>query len=322
MSRPALLALAVGALALTACVPVWADSRVVHVGFLRAEAPDELFEPFRRGLQDLGYVEGSNLVLEQRWAHGRYEDLPRLAQELVELKVEVIFASCTPCALAARGASPTIPIVTVSGDPVAMGLATSLGRPGGNVTGFTLFLDEISVKRLEVLKEAVPAVERVVVLWVASNPFWDRIVERMSKAAPGLGMRVQTLKVLHPEDVGHALDGIAGQRIDALLVFEDPVLRDAFASILAFAAKHRIPAIYGRANDVRKGGLMSYGPSFDELFRRAAGYVDRILKGARPADLPIQQPSTFELAVNLTTAKALGITLPKSILLRADHVIR
>ena len=322
MIRPALLALALGVLALATCIEAWADSKIVRVGFLRAEAPDNLFEPFKRGLQDLGYVEGRNLVIEQRWAHGKYNDLPRLAKELVDLKVQVIFASCTPCALAARAATQTIPIVTVSGDPVSMGLAASLARPGGNITGFTLFLDEISVKRLEVLKEAVPTVTRVVVLWVASNPFWEGIVERMSKAAPGLGMRVRALKVLDPDGVAPALDGIVGQRVDALVVFEDPVLRDASPQILAFAAKHRLPAIYGGAGFVRRGGFISYGPNFDDLFRRAAGYVDRILKGARPADLPIEQPSTFELAVNQATARALGIAVPNSILLRADEVIR
>src|SRR5262249_31746044 len=157
------------------------------------------------------------------------------------------------CALAARDATQTIPIVTVSGDPVAMGLAASLARPGGNITGFTLFLDEISVKRLEVLKEAVPTVKRVAVLWVASNPFWERIVEGMSKAAPGFGLRVRALKVLDPQGVGPALDGLTGQRVDALVVFEDPVLRDAGPQIIAFAGRHRLPAIYGGASFVRKG---------------------------------------------------------------------
>ena len=286
------------------------ETRTFHVGFLRAEAPDNLFEPFKRGLRDLGYVEGRNLVIEQRWAHGKYDDLPRLAQELVALKVEVIFASCTPCALAARGATQTIPIVTVSGDPVAMGLAASLPRPGGNITGFTLLLDALSIKRLEIIKEAVPGISRVTVLWSANNPFWEPIINRMVEVAPDLGLRVRTVKVFRLEEIGPALDTIVGQRANALFVFEDPMLREKSDQILMFAAKHRVPAIYGGANFVRSGGLISYGPSLDDLFSRAAGYVDKILKGAKPGDLPIEQPTKFELVVNLKTAKTIGLTIP------------
>jgi len=322
VSKNPLFTLFLVALALGICIAARADTETVHVGFLRAEAPDELLEPFRRGLRDLGYLEGRNLIIEQRWAHGNYDDLPRLARELVALKVEVIFATCTPCALAARGATQTIPIVTVSGDPVAMGLAASLGRPGGNVTGFTLFLDELSVKRLEIIKEVVPGISRVAVLWSANNPFWDRVISRMIEVAPGLGIRVRTVKVFRPEEIEHALDTIVGQRAYALFVFEDPMLRGKTDQIVRFAAKHRFPAIYGGAMYVRSGGLISYGPSFEDLYSRAAIYVDKILKGAKPGDLPIEQPTKFELVVNLKTAKALGLTIPQSILLRADEVIR
>ena len=255
MIRPALLALALGVLALATCIEAWGPTARSCVSASCApRRPTICSSRSSAACRIWDDVEGRNLVIEQRWAHGKYNDLPRLAKELVDLKVQVIFASCTPCALAARAATQTIPIVTVSGDPVSMGLAASLARPGGNITGFTLFLDEISVKRLEVLKEAVPTVIRVVVLWVASNPFWEGIVERMSKAAPGLGMRVRALKVLDPDDVAPALDSIVGQRVDALVVFEDPVLRDASPQILAFAAKHfRTPAIYGGASFVRRG---------------------------------------------------------------------
>ena len=322
MSKNSLFILFLLALALGICTAARAETKTVHVGFLRAEAPDELLEPFRRGLRDLGYVEGRNLVIEQRWAHGNYDDLPRLAKELVALKVDVIFATCTPCALAARGATQTIPIVTVSGDPVAMGLAASLARPGGNVTGFTLFLDELSVKRLEIIKEVVPGISRVAVLWSAKNPFWDRVISRMIEVAPDLGIRIQTVKVFRPEEIEHALDMLVKQQAYALFVFEDPMLRGKTRQIVMFAAKHRIPAIYGGANFVRSGGLISYGPSFEDLYSRAAVYVDKILKGAKPGDLPIEQPTKFELVVNLKTAKALGITIPQSILVRADEVIR
>ena len=322
MRKNSLFILFLVELAFGICNAARAETRIAHIGFLRAEAPDELFEPFRRGLRDLGYIEGRNLVIEQRWAHGNYGDLPRLAEELVALKVDVIFASCTPCMLAARGATQTIPIVTVSGDPVAMGLAASLGRPGGNVTGITLFLDEVSVKRLEIIKELVPGISRVAVLWSVNNPFWERVIARMIEAAPDLGIRVRTLKVNRPEEIEHALDPIVGQRAYALFVFEDPMLRGKTDQIVGFAAKHRLPAIYGGADYVRRGGLISYGPRFEDLFYQVAGYVDKILGGAKAGDLPIERPSKFELVVNLKAAKALGIKIPESILLRADEVIK
>ena len=322
MSKNPFFILGLAALVLGVCVDVRADTGIARVGFLRAEAPDELFEPFRRGLRDLGYVEGRNLVIEQRWAHGKYGDLPRLAEELVALKVDVIFASCTPCMLAARGATQTIPIVTVSGDPVAMGLAASLARPGGNVTGITLFLDEVSVKRLEIIKELVPGITRVAVLWSVNNPFWEQVIAHMTDVAPSLGIRMRTVEVNRPEEIEHALDPIIGQRGYALFVFEDPMLRGKTDQIVRFAARHRFPAIYGGADYVRRGGLISYGPRFEDLFYRVAEYVDKILKGAKAGDLPIERPSKFELVVNLKTAKALGIKIPESILLRADEVIR
>ena len=307
-------------------VSVAADTatKTARVGFLRTEAPDELFAPFREGMRELGYVEGRNLVIEQRWAYGKYGDLPRLAQELVDLKVEVIFAWSTPCTQAALRATQTIPIVTVSGDPVGMGFAKSLARPGGTVTGMTLMLDELSTKRLELLKELAPGISSVTVLWAAENPFWERtgILNRMKQAGLALGMRVDAVKVTGSDQIEQVLGALRQHRHHGLYVFEDPLLRDHAAKIIAFAAKHRIPAIYGGANYVRNGGLMSYAPSFADLFKKAAGYVARILAGADPAGLPIHQPTEFELSVNLKTAKAMGFTIPESILVRATEVIR
>jgi putative ABC transport system substrate-binding protein len=281
-----------------------------------------VFNSFRDGMRDLGYVEGRNLVIEQRWANGNYGDLPRLAQELVDLKVDVIFATCTPCTEAVLRASRTIPIVTVSGDPLKMGFVASLSRPGGNVTGLTLTLDEISVKRLELLKEAAPSVSVVAVLATGGNPIWERIIGRMKPVARTLGMSIEPVKAAGSSQIAEALDAIATRRPHALYVFEDPVLRGQSQQIVAFAAKQGVPAIYGGADFVRNGGLISYGASFDDLFRRAAKYVAQILGGANPAEMPMQQPTEYELALNLKTAKTLGLKIPESILLRATAVIR
>jgi len=310
--------------ALGASVGAGAATRTVHIGFLRAEAPDALFTSFRDGMHDLGYVEGRNLVIEQRWAYGKYGELPRLARELVDLKVEVIFASCTPCTQAALQATQTIPIVTLSGDPVAMGFVASLSRPGGNVTGLTLMLDQMSVKRLEILKEMVPGISAVAVLWAVENPFWERsgIIARMTRAALALGIHADVVKVRGRERIDDVLVAPVNRQAYALYIFEEPLLRDKSAQILTFAAKHQIPAMYGGSDFVRNGGLISYGPSLDDLFRRAASYVAQILNGASPAELPLQQPTKYELVVNLKTAKAIGLSIPQAILLRADEVIR
>ena len=320
--RRSLSRLLVLAAVVAASIGAQAEPKNAHIGFLRAESPEPVFNSFRDGLRDLGYVEGRNLVIEQRWANGKYADLPRLAQQLVDLKVNVIFATCTPCTQAALRASRTIPIVTVSGDPIKMGFVESLSRPGGNVTGLTLTLEEISIKRLELLKEVAPGVSVVAVLAVEVNPIWERIIGRMSPVARTLGMNIEPVKVAGPGQVVEALDTIAARRLQALYVFEDPVLRGQSQQIIAFAAKHGIPAIYGGADFVRNGGLISCGASFDDLFRRAAKYVVQILAGANPAELPMQQPTEYELAVNLSTAKALGLKIQESILLRATEVIR
>jgi len=297
--------------------------KVPHIGFLRAEAPDFLLDAFRDGLRELGYVEGQTVVIEQRWAYGRFEKLPEMANELVRMKVDVIVTASTPAVLAVKRATSTIPVViAASGDPVANGFVTSLAHPGGNITGLTIMIEELAVKRLEILKECVPRASRVAVLWSAANPSYASIVKNIEGAAPRVKLQPELIKVFGPDQVDSALAEVARSHADALYVFEDPVFRSNSKPISDFAAKHRLPTIYGGSEFVHDGGLLSYGPSFAEMFRRAAGYVDKILKGAKPADLPIEQLSKFELAVNLRTARALGLTIPESILVRADEVVR
>jgi putative ABC transport system substrate-binding protein len=321
-----LRAIGIVALALAAFVPARSigqpAERIPHIGFLRAEAPDALFDAFREGMRNAGYVEGKTVVIEARWADGRLDRLPALAAELVDRKVDVIVTSSTPAALAVKHATATIPIVIASsGDPVASGIVTSLAHPGGNITGQTLMLEEIAIKRLELLKETVPRISRVGVLWSASNPVWTRIVREIELAAPRLKLQVQVVPVYDLRELDRALARVKDGHCDSLYVVEDPVFR-INRKVLDFAASARLPAMYGGSEFVTIGGMMSYGPDTAQMFRHAAWYVDRILKGAKPGDLPIEQPTKFELAVNLQTAKALGLTIPESILLRADKVMQ
>ena len=303
------------------CLAADAQRRPAHVGILLPGIPNPVFTAFQRGMQDLGYVEGKNLVIEQRWAMGRFDDLPRLAQELVDLKVDVIVTATAGAALVAHRATQTIPIViAVSDDPVGHGLAASLAHPGGNVTGLTMMLEELSTKRLELLKEAVPRTRRVAVVHDRSLALVAK--KRMEEVAPALKMQLYFVQLRPSSELEGSLDSIAAGHYDALFVFEDPIAWGNPEKIAKFAIEHRLPGIYGGAKFVRAGGLISYAPSLEEMFKSAAGYVDRVLKGAKPADLPIEQPTKFELVVNLKTAKALGITIPESILLRADEVIR
>jgi putative ABC transport system substrate-binding protein len=295
----------------------------VRIGFLGAEAPDPLIGSFRAGMRERGYVEGRNLVIEERWASGDFEQLPRLARELIDLKVDAIVTVSTPALAAASKATKTIPIViAASADPVASGFVASLARPGGNITGLTLMLDELSTKRLEILKELAPHVKRVAVLWSAGNPVYRRMLAKMEEAAPGLDMQIDAIKVRRVNDLESALRTVTAHQADALYVFEDPIFGTEQERIIKFAAQARLPAIYGAQQFVEHGGLVCYAPSFEDLFRRAAGYVDRILKGAKPAELPIEQPTVFRLSVNLKAAQAAHIAVPESILLRADEVIR
>jgi putative tryptophan/tyrosine transport system substrate-binding protein len=283
-------------------------------------------EAFRRGLQALGYVEGQNIIIEYRFADGNLEQLPPFAAELVRLNVAVIVTSGSPPTRAAQHATKTIPIVmTVVGDPIEAGFVTSLAKPGGNITGLTQISGQLNGKRLELLKEAVPEIARVVMFvdgtWTAQQR--SEFVQEAQLAAQALGLTLQLLEVQGPHpDVDGAFSTATRQRAEALLIPPGPVLNLHRKRVVDLAAQSRLPAMYFFRGFVEAGGLMSYGPSQPENFRRAATYVDKILKGAKPADLPVEQPMTFELVINLKTAEALGLTISPTLLFQATEVIR
>ena len=289
----------------------------------RAPSPASL-DAFRQGLRDLGYVEGQNIVLEWRWAEGREERLPDLAAELVSLNMDLIVATTTRAVQAAQHATRTIPIVmAVSADPVASGFVASLARPGGNITGMSIMAPEVSGKRLELLRDIRPSISRVAVLLNPAQPGSRIDVQGLEGAAQALGLQLSIVEVHSPDAFASAFAAMRREGADALLVLPDPLLLDRYRSdIAALALQHRLPAMYGWRMWVEVGGLMSYGPRLPDLFRRAAYYVDRLLKGATPADLPVEQPTQFELVLNLKTAEALGLTLPQHLLVFADEVIR
>src|SRR5882724_7487037 len=294
-------------------------ARVGYLAFNRAASP-HLTEAFRQGLRDLGYVEGRNVVIEYRDAEGKPERLPALAAELVALKVDVILAAGEPHALAAKQATKTIPIVfTVAADPVASGLVTSLARPGGNVTGLSSVGPDLVGKRLEQLKQAVPGVSRVAVLWqpgAADERTEKDLLKGAEVAARALGVRLQFVEARGPADIDRAFSDMTRARAGALNVLGSAMFFNERRRLVDLAAKHRLPAVYTSRESVDAGGLMAYGANFADLFRRAATYVDKILKGAKPGDLPVEQPTKFELVINLKTAKALGLTIPPSLLQR------
>src|SRR5262245_5200043 len=295
-----------------------------RIGVLLSLFPPDAEPPqaLRQGLRMLGYVEGQNLVIDWRYAQGRDERLPDLAAELVKLKVDLIVADITLAVRAAMRATSTIPIVmTVSADAVGGGVVASLARPGGNVTGLSILLAETSVKRLQLLKEAVPKVSRVAVLWDQATPFHRTMLKEVEAAAPSLRIQPFAIAVKGRDDLGNALSEATKVRADALLVSQG-MSPTAQRQLLSFAAKNRLPTMYLRKEHVSEGGLMSYAPSFSEMFRHSASYVDKIFNGAKPADLPVEQPTKFELVINLKTAKALGLTIPPSVLGRADQVIQ
>ena len=278
-------------------------------------------QALRQGLRDLGYVEGRNVVIEWRYQLGRDNRLSTLATELVRLKSDVIVADATSAVRAAMQATSTIPIVMASSaDAVATGLVPNLGRPGKNVTGVTILLGETSTKRLQLLKEAVPSVSRVAVLWDPALPWHPAMVKMVEAAAPSLRLQPVAISVRSRDDFGDAFAEIARAHVDALFVSET-MTANARRQIVDFAAKNRQPTMFMNRDYVVDGGLMSYAPDFSDAFRHAAQYVDKILKGAKPGDLPVEQPTKFELIINLKTAKALGLTIPPSLLLRADQVI-
>ena len=305
--------------------PVASDAqppRVARIGYL-VPIRGPFFEAFREGLRSLGYVEGQNIVIELRSAEGSPERLPALASELVRLKVDVIVASSPPAPQAAKNATGTIPIVfAVVGDPVGEGLVASLARPGGNITGLTSIAPEIVGKQLELLREVVPKVSRATALRNPDNHSHALLVRQTEGAARALGMQLQFLEARSLNEIERAFSAMAGKGARALLVLPDPTFVAHRARIADLAARSRLPAMYGLREEAEAGGLMAYGPSRRDMFRRAATYVDKILKGAKPADLPVEQPTRFELVISLKTAKALGLTIPESVLIRADEVIK
>lgn len=280
------------------------------------------WDEFFRELRDRGYVEGQNLSIEWRYSEGHAERWPELATELVGLKVDAIVVNTTPAALAAKKATSTIPvIITTAIDPVGAGLAASLARPGGNVTGIGLLVPELSAKALVLLKEAVPRVTRVAVLWNAANPALAAVWRDLEATATATGLVLLSQQVRDPKDFEPAFVAIAQEQPGGLLVVSDALLTQYRSRIVEFTTQKHLPAVSGPREFAELGGLMSYGVNSPDMFRKAANYVDKVLRGAKPADLPIEQPTKFELVINLKTAKALGLTIPQSILLRADEVI-
>ena len=323
-----IIILALGTLAAPLAAEGQPAGKVPRIGFLVAASASDsayarLIDAFRQGLRDLGYVEGRNILIEYRYAGESHEQLPALAAELVRLKVDVIVSHGTPGPSAAKQATSTIPIVmTSAGDPVGSGLVASLARPGGNVTGLSLLAPELGGKRLQLLKELLPGLSRVAVLWNSANPYASLVMRETEAAATTLGVQLQALVVRGPEDFEGVLAAATRGRVGALIAVEDPLTIRKRTQIVDFAAKSRLPAMYGVKEFVDAGGLMSYGAHLADLYRRAATYVDKILKGAKPADLPVEQPTRFEFVINLKTAKALGLTIPQSVLIRADEVIQ
>jgi putative ABC transport system substrate-binding protein len=277
---------------------------------------------FFEALRELGWVEGKNVDFEHRYADNRLERLPELAAELVRLKVDVIAAAGTLAPLAAKRATTVIPIVmTSAGDPLGSGLVASLARPGGNVTGVSLMAPDLGAKRLELLKEILPRLSRVAVLWNAANPYSVLVFKETQAGGRTLGIDVRSLEVRGPDDFDSAFEAARVLRPDGLITVEDPLTVDHRTRIAEFTARQQLPSLHGLREFVAVGGLISYGPSLADLFRRAAYYVDKILRGAKPADLPVQQPTKFEMVINLKTAKALGLEVPATLLARADEVI-
>jgi len=279
-------------------------------------------DALRKGLRELGYVEGRNVVIEYRSADGRAERFPDLATELVRLKVDLIVTRGTPAARAAKNATGTIPVVMAAiGEPLGTGVVASLARPGGNVTGLSAFVTELEGKRLELLREMVPRIARIAALFNMSNPLFPPVWKELEASARSQGVQAQLLDVRDPRDIGRAFEAAIKQRAEALTVGLDAVTQVNVRLIADLARKHRLPTIYPSREFVDAGGLISYGVSYPHLYLRAATFVDKIFKGATPGNLPVEQPTRFELVINLKTANALDLTIPPSVQLRADHVV-
>jgi putative ABC transport system substrate-binding protein len=300
--------------------------KVTRIGFLSGTSPSTIsarVEAFRQGLRELGYVEGKNIVIEWRYAEGKPDRLPALAAELVRLKVDVIVSSGSPNTRFAKQATATIPIVmAIDDDPVGSGFAASLARPGGNITGLSTLTPEIGGKQLELLKEIVPRLSRVALLGDAIRPGTPQALREINVAADAFGVQLHYLEVRGPKDIEAAFRAASKERTHAVLALASTVLFSQRRQVVDLAVKSQLPTIYNRPEFVDDGGLAFYGASITDLFRRAATYVDKILKGAKPADLPVEQPTKFELIINLKAANQIGLTIPPNVLVRADRVIR
>ncbi len=325
-----LLLLALGLLAAPPTADPQSPGKVHRIGFLSPSSLSDprtqrYFEAFRQGLRELGYVEGQNIDIESRWAEGKYNRLPGLAAELVRLKVDVIVTWAPPAIQAAKEATETTPIPIVMGgiiDPITTGVVTSLARPGGNITGLSNMTPELVGKQLEMLKEVVPKVSRVAVLGNPANAGNGPQMREAEVAARVLRVRLQFLEARDFEQIDSAFAAMTRERAGALIVLVNAMLADHRTRIADLAAKRRLPTVSGQREFAEAGGLMAYGASISDTYRRAATYVDKILKGTKPADLPVEQPTRFELVINMRTAKALGLTFPQTILIRAEEVIR
>ena len=324
------LLIALGASALTVPLASFAQQqgKVWRVGFLgqrsrsTASNPNPIYDTFLQRMRELGYVEGKNLVVEWRFADGNNERLPGLAAELVQLNVDVIVAAGSSSTRAAQKATATIPIVMGnSGDPVGSRLVASLARPGGNITGLTSLSDDLAVKHFEMLRSMVPKLSRMAVLLNPTSLSHAQVLKSIQAAAQKTGVKIQPVQVQNPQEIESAFSTMVRQNAGAAIVVNDGWFTQQNRLLAELAVKNRLPSITLRREYVEAGGLMSYGPSFTDLYRRAATYVDKILKGAKPGDLPVEQPTRFELVVNLKTAKALGLAIPASVLARADQVI-
>jgi putative tryptophan/tyrosine transport system substrate-binding protein len=324
----AIVCLTLCAMLFALCLPAEAQqpAKIPRIGVLSlgpAAIPSTRVEAFRQGLRDLGYVEGKNLAIEYRFAEGNFKRLRELAADLVALKVNVIMTWGTPQILAVKQATNTIPIVMAfSADPVRDGFVASLARPGGNITGLSSLSPELSGKRLELLKETFPQLARVGVLWDPADPGATANVKETETAGQALGVQVQPLEVRSQKDFQNAFKAANEGRARALILQQTNLTNTHRKEIVELATKHRLPTMLGESGIMDTGGLMSYGPNYSDLFRRAAIYVNKILKGAKPTDLPVEQPTKFEFIINLKAAKQIGLTIPPNVLARADKVIK
>src|SRR5262249_34264606 len=326
--RKTVISFALTALLLALCASAEAQqpAKAPRIGFLGGSSSSAISartEAFRQGLHELGYVEGKNIIIEWRYAEGKLDRLPALAAELVRLKVDVAVSAGPPVTPPMKGANDTVPIVMgFDNDPVGSRFVASLARPGGNITGLSALSPEISGKQLELLKEIVPRLSHVVVVGNSTQPGNTEALRELNVAAGALGLRLQYLDVLSPKDIENVFRDASKARANAVLMLDNPFVISYTTEIVDLAVKSRLPTIYEQSEYVDAGGLMSYSANFLDLFRRSAAYVDKILKGTKPADLPVEQPMKFEFIINLKAAKQIGLTIPPNVLARADKVIR